>query len=137
VNTASRIFVFECSTTTYTDCVQKALLGSNLPWPLQVKAGDLCLLYHYEVSTLFGIWRAECDGARNIVPKAWSGRFPFQVRVKLVSSEIVEVPKGIVTALAACSSNGRIDNLLDGERADELLKWVSGMIAFATGGPLS
>ena len=33
-------FIFECSTATYLDCVQKGLFGSNLPWPLQIKKGD-------------------------------------------------------------------------------------------------
>jgi hypothetical protein len=119
-----RFCIFECSSNTYADCVQKGLFGSNLPWPLQVKAGDLCFLYHYEVSTLFGVWQAESDGARNIVPKAWGGRFPFQVKVKLLTSEIVEIPKSIVTPIAATSTNGRLDNLLDAGRAGELREWV-------------
>lgn len=114
------VCIFECSSNTYADCVQKGLFGSNLPWPLQVQAGDLCFLYHYEVSTLFGVWRAECDGARNIVPKGWGGRFPFQVRVRLLTSEIAEIPKPI----AATSTNARLDNLLDAGRAAELVKRV-------------
>ena len=44
------VCIFECSSNTYADCVQKELFGSNLPRPLQVKAGDLCFLYHYEVT---------------------------------------------------------------------------------------
>lgn len=118
------VCIFECSSNTYADCVQKGLFGSNLPWPLRVKAGDLCFLYHYEVSSLFGVWRAECDGARNIVPKAWGGRFPFQVKVKLLTSEILEIPKSVVTPIAATSTNGRLDNLLVAGRAGELVKWV-------------
>jgi hypothetical protein len=121
------VCIFECSSNTYTDCVQKGLFGSNLPWPLQVKLRDLCFLYHYEVSGLFGVWRAECDGARNIVPKVWGGRFPFQVKVRLISPDIVEIPKNIVTTIAATSTNGRLDNLLDARRAAELFKWVSGL----------
>jgi hypothetical protein len=120
------VCIFECSSNTYADCVQKGLFGSNLPWPLQVKAGDLCFLYHYEVSSLFGVWRAECDGARNIVPKAWGGRFQFQVKVKLHTSEIVKIPKTIVTPIATTSTKGRLDNLLDDGRAVELVKWVDG-----------
>lgn len=119
------VCIFECSSNTYLDCVQKGLFGSNLPWPLQVKAGDLCFLYHYEVGSLFGVWRAS-DGARNIVPRAWGGRFPFQVKVKLLTPEIVEIPKTIMTAIAATSTNGRLDNLLDTGRAGELVKWAAG-----------
>lgn len=127
---AHPVCIFECSSNTYADCVQKGLFGSNLPWPLQVKAGNLCFLYHYEVSSLFGVWRAECDGARNIVPKAWGGRFPFQVKVKLLTPEIVEFPKTIVTPIAT-STTGRLDNLLDAGRAGDLMKWVEGQEALA------
>lgn len=42
----------------------------------------------------------------------------------LITSEIVEIPKSIVTPIAATSTNGRLDNLLDAWRAEELVKWV-------------
>ena len=45
-------FIFECSSTTYLDCVEKNLFGSNKPWPMQIKAGDYCLLHHYEIGGL-------------------------------------------------------------------------------------
>lgn len=117
--------IFECSSNTYSECVQKSIFGSNILWPLQVKTGDICFLYHYEVQTLFGVWRADGDGARNIIPKAWGGRFPFQVKVSLMSPEITEAPKEIVAALIAGSSNGRIDNLLNPNNAADLTKWAA------------
>jgi hypothetical protein len=58
-------YLFECSAATYLDCVQKGLFASNLPWPLQIKKGDHCCLYHYEVSTLFALWRADSDAPAN------------------------------------------------------------------------
>jgi hypothetical protein len=36
----SRAFVFECSTSIYMECIEKGVLGSNVPWPLQVAKGD-------------------------------------------------------------------------------------------------
>ena len=47
------LFVFQCSGNTYMECIEKGVVGSNDPWPLQVKAGDACLLQHYEYDTLF------------------------------------------------------------------------------------
>jgi hypothetical protein len=129
----TRIVIFECSANTYPDCIQMGLFGSNLPWPLQVKSGDICFLYHYEVATLFGVWRADGGGARNIVPKAWSGRFPFQVRVKPVSPDIVEVPKDIVVALTAGSSDGRLANMPSPELTRALLDWASAICGPGTG----
>jgi hypothetical protein len=49
---AGNAFIFECSSTTYLDCVEKNLFGSNKPWPMQIKAGDYCLLHHYEIGGL-------------------------------------------------------------------------------------
>ena len=46
------VCIFECSSNTYADCVQKGLFGSN-PARRGVKAGGLCFLYHYEVSSYF------------------------------------------------------------------------------------
>ena len=59
-----KTFIFECSSTTYLDCVDKNLFGSNKPWPLQIKAGNYCLLHHYEIGGLLGLWQATSDGGR-------------------------------------------------------------------------
>ena len=117
-----KTFVFECSTATYLDCVQKNLFGSNLPWPLQIKTGDYCCLYHYEVNTLFGLWQASGDGGKNLVPKAWGGRFPFQVKVALVTPEIVELPKAKIIEAVLNPETGKCDNVLEGDRAESLLR---------------
>ena len=115
---ATRIFVFQCSGNTYMECIEKSVFGSNDPWPLQVKEGDYCLLFHYEYETLFGLWRAEGDGGKKLVAKAWGGKFPFQARVTLVTPSITELPKG---------STGSTERMLEGPRADEVLSLVRGI----------
>jgi len=85
-------FIFECSSNTYLDCVEKNLFGSNKPWPLEIKTGDYCLLHHYEIGGLLGLWQATCDGGKNLVPKVWGGKFPYQVKVKLVIPKVTDVP---------------------------------------------
>ena len=117
-----KTFIFECSTATYLDCVQKSLFGSNLPWPLQIKTGDYCCLYHYEVNTLFGLWQANSEGGKNLVPKAWGGRFPFQVKVALVTPEIIELPKTKIIESVLNSATGKCDNVLEGDRAESILR---------------
>jgi hypothetical protein len=119
-----KVFIFECSTATYLDCVQKSLFGSNLPWPLQIKAGDYCCLYHYEVGTLFALWQATSDGGRNQVPKVWGGRFPFQAKVTLATPEIVEIPKAKVGEEFLNPATGKFDNVLDGPRAERLIQVI-------------
>jgi hypothetical protein len=60
-------FIFECSSSTYLDCVEKNLFGSNKPRPLEIKAGDYCLLQHYEIGGLPGLWQARSSGRKSIV----------------------------------------------------------------------
>jgi hypothetical protein len=115
-------YIFECSTATYLDCVQKGLFGSNLPWPLQIRKGDHCCLYHYEVGTLFALWQAEFDGGKNLVPKAWGGRFPFQVKVALVTPEIISIPKASVGEAFLNPDTGKFHNRFEEEQAAALLR---------------
>lgn len=119
-----RTFIFECSSTTYLDCVSKNFFGSNKPWPLEIKAGDYCLLHHYEIGGLLGLWQATSDGGRNLVPKIWNGKFPFQVNVKLVIPKVAEVPKSVLAKLGVDAAVGRFDNCVDEEIAEELIRSV-------------
>ena len=118
-------YIFECSNATYLDCVQKGLFGSNLPWPLQIKKGDHCCLYHYEVGTLFALWRAESDGGKNLVPKAWGGRFPFQVRVALITPDIISLPKAAVGEAFLNPETGKFHNRFEGDTGDALLRVIN------------
>jgi len=111
------------------------VFGSNVPWPLQVAEGDYCLLRHYEVGTVFALWRAETDGGRKLVPQAWGGRFPFQARVALVSRGIVEVPPKVVEEFVVSPETGRYDNVIAGERADGLLQTLLPLVAVCDGAP--
>ena len=119
---SNNAFIFECSSTTYLDCVDKNLFGSNKPWPLQIKAGDYCLLHHYEIGGLLGLWQATCDGGKNLVPKMWGGKFPYQVRVKLVLTKVTEVPKKILADLGVNPAVGRCDNCVDEDFAEDLIQ---------------
>ena len=125
---SNNAFIFECSSTTYLDCVDKNLFGSNKPWPMQIKAGDYCLLHHYEIGGLLGLWQATCDGGKNLVPKMWGGKFPYQVRVKLVLPKVTEVPKKILAELGVNPAVGRCDNCVDEEMTEGLIR---GMLASA------
>lgn len=67
-----KLFVFQCSGNTYMECIEKGMVGSNDPWPLQVKAGDPLPRHYYEYDSLFGLWRAATDGGKKLV--AWAVR---------------------------------------------------------------
>ena len=117
----SQTFIFECSSSTYLDCVEKNLFGSNKPWPLEIKAGDYCLLHHYEIGGLLGLWQATSNGGKNLVPKIWGGKFPYQVNVKLVIPKVTDVPKKVLTQLGIDPAVGRFDNCVDEDTAEDLI----------------
>ena len=104
------------------DCMEKNLFGSNKPWPLEIKTGDYCLLHHYEIGGLLGLWQATCNGGRGLVPKVWGGKFPYQVRVKLVIPNVTDVPKQVLTKLGIDAAVGRFDNCLDEDMAEDLVR---------------
>ncbi len=115
-------FIFECSSSTYLDCVEKNLFGSNKPWPLEIKTGDYCLLHHYEIGGLLGLWQATSNGGRNLVLKIWGGKFPYQVKVKLVIPKVTDVPKSVLKKLGVDAAVGRFDNCVDEEMAEDLIQ---------------
>ena len=123
---AVRTFIFECSSSTYLDCVEKNLFGSNKPWPLEIKEGDYCLLHHYEIGGLLGLWTATSNGGRNLVPKIWGGKFPYQVRVQLVIPKVTDVPKTLLAEFGINPAMGRFDNCVDEDLAEDLIR---GMLA--------
>lgn len=118
-----KTFIFECSSSTYMDCMEKSLFGSNKPWPLEIKQGDYCLLHHYEIGGLLGLWRATSDGGKNIVPKTWGGKFPYQVRIQLAIPKAIEVPRSLLAELGADPSVGRFDPCVSGDQANKVLEF--------------
>jgi DNA modification methylase len=48
---------------------------------LKIKKGDLLFLLNLETDTLYGTFRARSAGAKDLVPEAWKGRYPYQVKV--------------------------------------------------------
>lgn len=115
--TMPKLYIFECSSETYLACIEKSVFGSNKPWPLQVFKGDFCLLHHYDAGSLFGLWRAESNGGRNLVPKAWNGKYPYQVKVAVASAKIIEVPKELMAQFNVDPAIGRFDNVVEDQLA--------------------
>jgi hypothetical protein len=121
-NETKRLFVFQCSAETYLTCMEHSLFGSNKEWPLSVKRGDYCLLHHYDAGTILGLWQADGDGARNVVKQSWNGRFPYQVKVKLVSGKAIEVPKTLLGELGADPATGKFDERIVCEIASRIIQ---------------
>lgn len=121
-----KVYVFQCSSETYLGCIEKSVFGSDKSWPLQVRKGDYCLLHHYDADSLFGLWRAESDGGRSLVPKAWGGRFPYQAKVRMASTKIVEVPKELLAQFDVDAAVGRFENPVDERLAESIVAAIQG-----------
>jgi hypothetical protein len=112
-----RLFIFQCSNETYLSCMEKGLFGSNLPWPLEVRKDDYCLLHHFEAGTLLGLWQAVGDGGKKLDSRAWNGKFPYQVKIRLVGAKVTEVTGPALAALQVDPRMGRFDPVVDEEVA--------------------
>ena len=60
-----KVAIFLCNNETITDCFRLNLFGTNEPYGLWVKRGDLCLLYNFSDNSLYGVWLATSDGGRH------------------------------------------------------------------------
>ena len=77
--------IFACTSKTEKECLERLLFASNKIYEnkvMQVKKGDLLFLFNIDNAPLYGVFKALSDGAKNIVPEAWNGNYPYQVRVK-------------------------------------------------------
>lgn len=78
-------FVFLCSNQTERECLDNRVFG--LPESMryrasQVKKGDILFLHNYQTNHLHGVFEAVSDGGMNLIPYAFGGDYPAQVRVR-------------------------------------------------------
>lgn len=77
-------YVLACTSTTEKECLDRMLFGTNKLYGdnvLKIRKGDLVFLININSDKLFGPFTADSDGEKNIVPEAWKGRYPYQVKV--------------------------------------------------------
>lgn len=83
--TSKQGYIFRCSNSTIDECFERMLFGEKFKYKSmvdQIRRGEKVFLYNVNTSRLYGEFKAASSGKENIVPKAWSGNFPWQVKVK-------------------------------------------------------
>lgn len=78
-------FIFLCSDATEDECLKKKLLGGRLLYHKYVrdlKKGDTLYLYNYNSKKLHGPFIATSGVQEDLVPTAWGGQYPVQVKFK-------------------------------------------------------
>ena len=80
-------FFMLCTSETKEECIERGLFGDRkwcLPYLQTIKKGDIGFLLNLHEDQLIGIFKAEGPARLNIIPEAWRGKFPAQVKVKLI-----------------------------------------------------
>lgn len=76
--------IFACTSKSEQECFERMLFATSRVYGenvLKIKKGDLLFLLNLDTDTLHGTFIANSDGAKNIAPDAWRGRYPYQVQV--------------------------------------------------------
>lgn len=81
---ALRGHIFACTNSTEKECLEGMVFGTNKIYAdkiNRVKAGDKLFLLNIDSDKLYGTFEAATDGGFNLVPEAWKGKYPYQVKV--------------------------------------------------------
>src|SRR5919197_1353717 len=76
--------IFACTSNSERECFDRMLFATGRVYGenvLKIRSGDLLFLVNLDTDTLYGTFLAKSQGAKNIVPEAWKGRYPYQVQV--------------------------------------------------------
>jgi len=94
-------YIFACTDKTERECFDRMLFASNKLYGdnvLQIKKGDVLFLFNMDKDVIYGVFKAESDGKKNIVKEAWREKYPYQVKVGM-NGEIKTI-KGAKKALS-------------------------------------
>lgn len=89
-----RGFLFACSRKTEEECLTRLLFGTDRiygPVVIRIRRGDLLFLVNMDTDELCGVFKATSDGGFNIIPEAWEGKYPYQVKVEVIG-ELIKLP---------------------------------------------
>jgi len=90
-----RAFLFACTDKSEQECLDRLLFSTDKlygPIVIRIRVGDLLFLNNIDQDTLIGVFVAESEGAYNIQPEAFGGRYPYQVKVRS-AGEILNIKK--------------------------------------------
>lgn len=124
-----KAYIFACTNKTEQECFDRMILSTNKLYAdniLQVKKGDLLFLFNMDKDMLYGTFKAKSEGKKDIVPEAWRGKYPYQVKVERKNG--AKVIKDAKKVLSQLGINWR--NILDEVQLKLLLNYVKNPLKF-------
>lgn len=115
--------IFACTSKTERECFDRMLFAAGRVYGdrvLAVKKGDPLFLLNLDTDVIHGAFAARSDGKKDIVPEAWGGRYPYQVKVAKNGS--VQSAKNAKKILAKMELSWR--DTLAPEAASALLSYI-------------
>lgn len=73
------MYKFVCDSSTEKECFIRQLFGNTET--VDVESGEMLFLHNNDSDFLMGPFVANSDLEKNIIPTAWEGDYPYQVRV--------------------------------------------------------
>ncbi|KAM3279543.1 hypothetical protein ACQJBY_046732 [Aegilops geniculata] len=87
-------FIFRCDGATKPECFRYRVLGlprRRLGAVSRIRRGAALFLFDYDAKYLYGPYRADSDGGRDLEPAAFQGRLPAQVKF-MIDGDFMPVP---------------------------------------------
>jgi len=115
--------IFACTSKSEQECFDRMLFATSRVYGesvLKIKKGDLLFLLNLDTDILYGTFRAKSGGAKNLVPEAWKGRYPYQVQVS--GNGVVHSLVAAKKILSGIGVSWR--DALDGEQARALSEYI-------------
>ncbi|HXV46595.1 MAG TPA: DNA methyltransferase [Nitrososphaera sp.] len=116
-------YILACTRKSEQECFDRMLFATNRVYGenvLKIKKGDLLFLFNLDSDTLYGTFRAKSAGAKDLVPEAWKGRYPYQVRVS--RNGAMHSISGARKVLSGIGVSWR--DTLDGKLAQSLSQYI-------------
>jgi hypothetical protein len=89
-------FFMICTNETEKECLERGLFGDQewlFPYLKVIKKGDIGFLINVSNDEIIGVFEAVEPARLNIVPEAWGGRFPAQIKVKLITRVVQRIDR--------------------------------------------
>jgi SpoVK/Ycf46/Vps4 family AAA+-type ATPase len=89
-------FFMICTNETEKECLERGLFGDQewlFPYLKVIKKGDIGFLINISKDEIIGIFEAVEPARLNIVPEAWGGKFPAQIKVRLITRVVQRIDR--------------------------------------------